>query len=91
MFQYVSLRNDGKNQLFTDIMNRYKTIQNDNSLGIRIDENNVRFDCDDRSNYPETVACNYNHNDLCSIMEWKMNNVVKNIRNYVLSSEIDDF
>ena len=71
-------------------MGQYKFLQNDNCLGIRINEKNLRNSFNDQTQYPKTLIGNYKYSDMCSIVEWKTNYDVKNIINHVLPSEIDD-
>ena len=90
LFKYVSLRNDGSNNLFTDVMDRYKHLYNDNRNGIRISNQNLVFPDNDKDNYPKQILGNINYLDMCDIMNWKSNNVVKNINNHVLPDVYND-
>ena len=87
LFQYVTLKNDGTNTLFTDVMNRYGTLCDDNRLGIRICPNNVLYNHESHR-YPRQLKGSYDYENMCLLRNWTHREVMINLCNHVLPSNI---
>ena len=82
LFKYIHLRNDGKINMFKNIMYRYRSIYDDNKLGIRISRSNLLYQSKNETVFPITVKRNMNYQEMCVIIRWSSIDVVKNIKNH---------